>query len=155
MPVTSLILGIAGIVLSFVPVFGPLLSAAALILGIVCLRRRKRRRGLALAGVWMGAGGFVLGAVVSVLMFFEWKAGLAREKIGDARDGACDVGVAAMTFAAAHDGKCPTIPELARDAPGARLADPWGRDYVIDCGSGQLDVYSRGPTGSGEPVRCE
>jgi hypothetical protein len=155
MPVTSLILGIAGIVLSFVPVFGPLASLAALILGIICVRRKKPRRGLALGGLWMGAGGFVLGVVVSALMLVEWKAGLAREKESAARSGACDVGAAAMAFAASHDGKCPTIFELGRDVPSDSLKDPWGRDYVIECNSGELDVYSRGPDGNGDPMRCE
>jgi hypothetical protein len=154
-PVTALILGIVGLVLCFAPAFGPLTSLAALILGVVSLRRRKRRRGLALAGVWLGAGGFALGTVVSVLMLVEWKAGLAREKESEARSAACDVGAAAMSFAVSHDGKCPTIFELGRYVPRDSLKDPWGRDYTIECNGGELDVYSLGPDGNGEPLRCE
>ena len=64
--IVSLVLGIAGLVLCWVPIIGPVLSIVALVLGIQSKKSAEQQpsvyggRGLALAGLIIGIVGLVL-----------------------------------------------------------------------------------------------
>lgn len=155
MPVVSMIIGIVGLALCFVPVFGALTSLAAVILGIVCVRKKKRRRGMTIAGLATGGAGIVAGTLLSVAMLVEYRAGEERGRIGTAQVRACDVQAAAQVYAANNAGRCPAIGELAAYSPSLDLRDPWGQEYGIDCSGGAPVAYTRAPSGDGAPIVCE
>jgi hypothetical protein len=159
MAIAAMVLGIMGLVLCWVPVLGPLLALAALILGIVSLVRKNPRRGLALTGLIMGGVGVLLGLIVSVVILSGFNlrlgSGVDSATESDARLGACAMGSAVRTYAARNPGRCPTMAELTEGLSGPSLRDPWGNDYIIDCSGDEPEAYSRGPDGTGEPIRCE
>lgn len=70
---TALVLGIVGVLLCWVPVFGPILGALGLLLGILGLTRSNRgeatNRGSATAGVVLGAVTALVGIVVTAATF--------------------------------------------------------------------------------------
>jgi hypothetical protein len=159
MPIAAMVLGIMGLTLCWIPVLGPLLALAGLILGVVSLVRRGPQRGVALTGLIMGGVGVLLGLIVSVVIL----SGLGPRLDSDvdsateseARMGACAMGSAVRMYAARNPGRCPTVAEVTEGLSGTSLRDPWGRDYIIDCSGDEPEAYSRGPDGSRDPIRCE
>ncbi|PPG67738.1 hypothetical protein C5C31_08720 [Rathayibacter rathayi] len=61
---TALILGIAAVPLAFLPLLGAPAGLTAMVMGIVCLVKRRPPKGFAVSGVILGALGFVLAIVV-------------------------------------------------------------------------------------------
>ncbi len=68
--VTSLVLGILGIVFSWCLVLPLIISLCGFIMGIVSLVRTRQHSGLALAGVITSAIGLVLGFLFFLLLIF-------------------------------------------------------------------------------------
>ena len=75
----AMVLGIASLVLLWIPVLGGLLGAGAVILGIVGLVKRMPSKGFSITGLITGGLGFLLG--LGVLFAFLAGLGIAREAI--------------------------------------------------------------------------
>lgn len=71
MAVAALVLGIIGLLISWIPVLGLLLPVLALIFGILGLNRAKRgeagNRGLAIAGIVLGGIGLAIALLITIL----------------------------------------------------------------------------------------
>ncbi|PRI11487.1 hypothetical protein [Leucobacter massiliensis] len=66
--ITGMALGIAGLVLSWVPILGVVLALVGLVLSIVALVK-KQPKGFALTGLITGAIGLIIGAFVTIAFF--------------------------------------------------------------------------------------
>ena len=73
-----------------------------------------------------------------------------------ARNESCVIRSAVMLYMAQKQGQCPTLEDLKGRYldKKKRTTDPWGNEYVIECESGDPDVYSTGKDGSGR-FACE
>jgi hypothetical protein len=104
---TALVVGIVGILLCWVPVFGIIIAGVAILFGILGLGRTKRaeatNHGHAVAGVVLGAVAAVIGLIITIATF----------------------SVVAHTAPAIHHGQAPTLfaPADRDDAVPART-DP-------------------------------
>lgn len=81
--ITALILGIVGLIFSWVPVLGLVLGIVAVILGIMALKKMQPK-GLGLTGLITGGIAVILGAIWTIMFF------VALSMVGDSVGGAMD-----------------------------------------------------------------
>lgn len=83
MAITSMVLGIIGMVCCCIPFLDLILSVTALVLGIVCVTKHKPGKEMAIAGIVLGSIGTILGFRVSALIFISGATfGLMDELFG-------------------------------------------------------------------------
>ncbi|AND15313.1 DUF4190 domain-containing protein [Rathayibacter tritici] len=78
--ITALILGIAAVPLAFVPVLGAPAGITAVIMGIVCLAKKRPPKGFAVSGIVLGALGVVLAVVVVVVTVFGVLSAVGKQQ---------------------------------------------------------------------------
>lgn len=75
--ITGMVVGIVGVVMFFVPFWGPIVSLIGLIFGIVATVK-KQPRGLSLTGIITGSVGIVIGLALWIWIFV-WAAQTVQE----------------------------------------------------------------------------
>ena len=76
---------------------------------------------------------------------------LEKAKIKQAKSDIGAIRTAVQLFLAENSSKCPSVQDLQDESyldKGKRSTDPWDRDFIINCPTGDdPDVYSVGPDG--------
>ncbi len=76
---------------------------------------------------------------------------LERAKVNQAKSDIGAIRTAVQLFLAENSSKCPAVSDLQSEGyldKNKRSKDPWDRDFVIQCPSGDdPDVFSMGPDG--------
>lgn len=76
---------------------------------------------------------------------------LEKAKIKQAKSDIGAIRTAVQLFLAENSSKCPSVEDLQSESyldKGKRTRDPWDRDFVISCPTGDdPDVFSPGPDG--------
>ncbi|MBN2716186.1 MAG: prepilin-type N-terminal cleavage/methylation domain-containing protein [Deltaproteobacteria bacterium] len=109
--------------------------------------RRKQQRGMTLIEIMIVIviiGLLGTGATIAYMSYLEG----ANEDT--ASNESCVIRSAVILYMAQNQGKCPTMDDLKGRYMDKKMrtTDPWGNDWVIECESGDPDVYSTGKDGS-------
>ncbi len=70
--IAAMIVGIIGVVISFVPWYGFPAALAALVLGIIGLVKHAPHRSMSVAGVILGGAGILLGMIFLIVWIVVW-----------------------------------------------------------------------------------
>jgi general secretion pathway protein G len=110
-------------------------------------KRRTHERGMTLIEIMIVI--VIIGMIgTGVTMAYMKQTVKANAQI--ATNESCLIRSAVMLYMTQNAGKCPTLDNL-KDGyldSGRRTEDPWGNPYVIDCESGEPEVYSTGKEGN-------
>jgi general secretion pathway protein G len=88
----------------------------------------------------------MVAAGVAVAVFPQFK----KAQVNAAKSDVAAMRSAVQLFTADNPGKCPDAKQLQEEGfldKSKRAEDPWGKEFVIKCSEGDMEVYSMGPDG--------
>lgn len=111
-------------------------------------RAGKRQEGMTLIEIMIVV---IIMAMIATGVAVAVMPQLEKAKIKQAKSDIGAIRTAVQLFLAENSTKCPSVEDLQSESyldKGKRSKDPWDRDFVISCPTGEdPDVFSTGPDG--------